>query len=108
MNSIIDDNKKKKFEEFKQKFINKLLKIVTVDNRILIGKLESVDKPLNFYFTDVVEVFDKQSDLYFNWKLFSNSSDTVFDFQTNGYSYQIYAPIIIAKNQIKSLSIYDQ
>lgn len=41
-------------EEIRTKYLNKLIKIVSKEGRILIGKLKCIDKQGNLYFIDCI------------------------------------------------------
>jgi len=90
-------------ETIKFEYLNKLLKIVSHDDRTLIGKLKCIDNLGNLFLTEVVEVFDKSGDYYFNFNLFDNSKDHIFNFESEIKQYQLYSPLIVPKSQIKNI-----
>ena len=89
--------------ENKEEIINKLVKIVSNDDRVLIGNLKCIDDSCTLFLTDVVEVFDKEGDFYVPNVLYKNNNDNIFGFESEKNYYQIYSPSIIPKNQIKKI-----
>jgi small nuclear ribonucleoprotein (snRNP)-like protein len=92
-------------ETIKSKYLNKLLKIVSHDDRTLIGKFKCIDNLGNLFLTEVVEVFDKSGDYYFNFNMFDNTKDHIFNFESEIKQYQLYSPVIVPKSQIKNIII---
>ncbi len=90
-------------ETIYQKYLNKLLKIVSIDDRTIIGRLKCIDNLGNLFLTEVVEVFDKSGDYHFNFNLFDNSHDHIFNFESELKQYQLYSPCIVPKSQIKNI-----
>ncbi len=90
-------------ETINQKYLNKLLKIISHDDRTIIGKLKCIDNLGNLFITEVVEVFDKSGDYYFNFNLFDNTQDHIFNFESEIKQYQLYSPTIVPKSQIKNI-----
>jgi small nuclear ribonucleoprotein (snRNP)-like protein len=84
-------------------FLNKYIKVISQDDRIIIGKLKCIDNNCTLYLTEVVEVFDKNGDYYNEMGLFKNNDETIFAFESEKNSYQIYSPTIVPKEHIKSL-----
>jgi small nuclear ribonucleoprotein (snRNP)-like protein len=87
--------------EFKN--INKLVKIVSKEGRVLIGQLKCIDNGCTLFLTDVVEVFDKEGDHSVESELHKNNGENYFGFDTEKNYYQIYSPAIIPKSEIKQI-----
>ena len=87
----------------KDEIINKLVKIVSDDDRVLIGKLKCIDNTCTLFLTDVVEVFDKEGDFYVPNELYKNNNENIFGFESDKNYYQIYSPSIIPKDKIKKI-----
>ncbi len=88
-----------------EKYLNKILKIVSNSNRIIIGKLKCIDDLGNLYLTETVEVFDKDGEYYTNFGLYKNNQEHLFNFESQNNQYQIYSPSIVPKSQIKQIII---
>jgi small nuclear ribonucleoprotein (snRNP)-like protein len=89
--------------ESKNNFLNKLVKIVSHDDRVIIGKLKCIDNNCTLYLTEVVEAFGKQSDHCVNIGLFKNNEENFFGFESQINYYQVYSPCIVPKEQIKNI-----
>jgi small nuclear ribonucleoprotein (snRNP)-like protein len=87
----------------KSHFLNRLIKVVSKDDRIIIGRLKCIDNNCTLYLTEVVEVFDKQGDHYVNSDLFKNNEDCFFNFDSEKNFYQVYSPCIVPKTEIKNI-----
>jgi small nuclear ribonucleoprotein (snRNP)-like protein len=87
----------------KDKIINKLVKIVSNEGRVLIGRLKCIDNGCTLYLSDVVEVFSKEGDHYVESELYKNNGENYFGFYTEKNYYQIYSPAIIPKSQVKQI-----
>jgi len=87
------------------KYLNSLLKIISINGRVIIGRLKCIDNLGNLFITETVEVFDKSGDYYSNFNLYNNGGDHLFSFETNDNQYQIYSPCIVPKEQIKNIII---
>ena len=90
-------------EEIKTKYLNKLLKIVSKEGRVLIGKLKCIDKQGNLYFIDCVEVFALDSPQYCFFNLYENHPEHTFYFKTEKNNYQIYTNMVAPMKEIKQL-----
>ncbi len=88
-----------------QKYLNKLLKIVSVSNRKIIGRLKCIDNLGNLFLTETVEVFDKEGDYCYNFSLYANNSEHLFNFESEKNQYQVYSPCIVPKKEIKQILI---
>ena len=89
--------------DFKDKVIDKLVKVVSNEGRVLIGKLKCIDNGCTLFLTDVVEVFDKEGDHYVDSELFKNNGENYFGFDSEKNYYQIYSPAIIPRSEIKQI-----
>ena len=69
-------------EEIRTKYLDKLIKIVSNEGRVLIGKLKCIDKQGNLYFVDCVEVFPLDSPQYCFFNLYENHPEHTFYFKT--------------------------
>lgn len=87
------------------KFLNKLIKVESIDGRIVIGRLKCIDNLGSIYLSETVEAFDKNGDYYTNFGLFNNCPDHLFNFESEKFQYQIYSPVIVLKQQVKKLSM---
>lgn len=95
-----------KFPDFSvQKYLSKLLKIVSVSERKIIGRLKCIDNLGNLFLTETVEVFEKQGDYSYSFNLYNNNSEHLFSFESDKNQYQVYSPSIIPKNEIKQIFI---
>ena len=90
-----------------EKYLNRLLKIKTKDERNLIGKLKCIDNLGNLYITETCEVFDKNDDFCLNFNIFKNNDENYFSFESEKNYYQIYSSCIVPKNEIKNIMIDD-
>ena len=95
-------------EEIENKYLNKIIKVVSNEGRIIIGKLECFDNRGNLYLIQTVEVFDKSSDKYINFKLYENHSDHSFYFDSEKNNYQLYSNVIIPLKEISELKMYKE
>ena len=86
-NEIEDENKIIKNKEA-YKYLNKVYKFITKENREIIGNLTAFHKEGNFYLTDCVEVFNKKSDNFTSNDLFKNSEEHQFYYDTENFRYQ--------------------
>ncbi len=93
------------YKEKAKKYLNLLLKVVAVNGRVVIGRLKCIDNLGNLFLTDTVEVFDKSGDYYFDFNLYKNGGDHLFNFESNDNQYQLYSPCIVPKDQIKNVYI---
>ncbi len=87
------------------KYLNSLLKITSINERIILGRLKCADNLGNLFLTECVEVFDKEADYYTNFNLFKNTDEHLFSFESKANQSQIYSPTIVPKNQIKSIKL---
>jgi len=90
-------------ETITHKYLDRLLKVISVDDRTIIGRLKCIDNLGNLFLNEVVEVFDKAGDYYFNFNLFDNSQDHIFNFESEVKQYQLFSPAIVPKSQIKKI-----
>ncbi len=88
-----------------EKYLNKLVKVVSTTERIIIGRLKCIDNLGNLFLSETVEVFDKQGDFYTNSNLYKNNSEHLFTFESDKNQFQVYSPSIVPKNQIKQILI---
>lgn len=87
--------------------IDKLIKVISDDDRIFIGKLKCIDNYCNLFISESVELFDKNSDLHYDLPIFHpvdlEKDEHLFYFETEKYQYQMYGPLIIPGNKIKKV-----
>lgn len=95
----------KETEEFKQKVLDKYMKIVTNEGRIIIGKSQCIDNSGTIYLVDVVEVFDNNCDFKALLNLFENQEGHNLYFSTDKFNYQIYSNTIVPLKEVKHISI---
>jgi small nuclear ribonucleoprotein (snRNP)-like protein len=92
-------------EQFKEKILDKLIKVETNEGRIVLGKMKCIDSKGNLFITQTVEVFNKGSDLYCPSKLYENNNEYSFYFDTKDNYYQLYSNCIVPLKEIKTLNI---
>ena len=83
-------------------FLNKLLKIKTSEDRILMGKLKSLDYKGNLYLSHAVEVYFKEEGFYSEFEIFDNDEFN-FSFESESHLYQIIGEFCINKSNIKEI-----
>jgi small nuclear ribonucleoprotein (snRNP)-like protein len=103
--SSVNHNKTSTLQSAAEKYLNKLLKIVSVSDRTIIGRLKCIDNLGNLFLTETVEIFDKQGDYYYNFNLYTNNSEHLFNFESEKNQYQVYSPSIVPKKEIKQILI---
>ena len=86
-----------------EKYLNKLLKITTQDERNVIGRLKCIDNLWNLYITDTCEIFDKNDDYCLNFDVFKNNMENYFSFDTDKNYYQIYSSCLIPRKEVKKI-----
>ena len=86
-------------------FLDKLLKITTHDDRIIIGRLKSLDYLGNLYLGQSVEVFDKNDDYYTPLDIYKNTNDYNLNFESDKNCYQLTGTTIIKKESIKNIKL---
>jgi small nuclear ribonucleoprotein (snRNP)-like protein len=92
-------------ESIEQKYLNQIIKIVSNNDRIILGKLQCIDNLGNLYLIETVEVFDKNSDNYVSFDLYKNNKDHVFQFESAKNQYQLYNPCIVPLTEVKNVFI---
>ena len=92
-------------EEFKEKYIDKIIRVETNEGRIIIGKVKCIDCYGNLYLIETVEVFDRKSDRFFFFKLYENHPEHSFYFDSEQYNYQLYSNCIIPMKEIAKISM---
>lgn len=90
---------------FKNKLIDKYIKIVSNQGRIIIGKCQCIDNSGTIYLLDTVEVFDNNSEYKSLFTLFENTDQYQLYFNTDKYTYQIYGDCIIPFNEIDDILV---
>jgi small nuclear ribonucleoprotein (snRNP)-like protein len=93
--------------EKENKYLDKLLKVVSKDGRIVLGRLKCLDYLGNLYLNETVEVFNKESDHYFHWDLYKNTEENLFTFETEKNQYQTNSPCLVPWNQVEKIYIVD-
>ena len=82
------------------KYIDKIYKFITKENREIIGNLKAFNKDGNFYLIDCVEVLNKKSDNFTKNDLFENNEDHQFYYETENYQYQYLNNCIFPSEEI--------
>ena len=82
------------------KYIDKVYKFITKENREIIGNLKAFNKEGNFYLIDCVEVFNKKSDNFATNDLFENSEEHQFYYETDNFQYQYINNCIFPSEEI--------
>ena len=94
-------------QSFENEFIDKYLKVISNDDRVFIGKLKCIDNYSNLFLSDSVELFNKNSDFYYDLDIFHPSDiekdENIFYFETDKYQYQMYGPLIVPGDKIKTI-----
>jgi small nuclear ribonucleoprotein (snRNP)-like protein len=70
------------------KYIDKVYKFITKENREIIGNLKAFNKQGNFYLIDCVEIFNKNSNNFATNDLFKNNEDQQFYYESENFQYQ--------------------
>jgi len=98
-------------EEFKKEYMDKLLKVVLINDRIVMGFLTCIDNYCNLYISHSVELFNKEGDHYLNHDLFKpvkDNNDSFFSFESEKDQFQLFGPLIIPGKEIKSILMMDK
>ena len=95
------------------KYIDKIYKFITKENREIIGNLKAFNKDGNFYLIDCVEVFNKKSDNFTTNELFQNCEEHQFYYESDNYQYQYINNCIFPSEEIGEIltlkeDIYDK
>lgn len=95
------------------KYIDKIYKFITKENREIIGNLKAFNKDGNFYLIDCVEVFNKKSDNFTTNDLFQNCEEHQFYYESDNYQYQYINNCIFPSEEIGEIltlkeDIYDK
>lgn len=96
------------YKDQSKKYLNLLLKIISVNDRVVIGRLKCIDNLGNLFLSETVEAFDKKGDYNVNFDLYKNGPEHLFSFESETNQYQIYSPCIVPKDQIKQILILKQ
>jgi len=99
---------KEEVEYFKSSYLDKLIKVILINDRVVMGFLTCIDNYCNLYISNSVELFSKSSDHYLNHDLFKSniqSSDSFFSFESDKHQFQIFGPLIIPGKEIRSILI---
>ena len=86
--------------ENNNQFLDKVYKFITKEKREIIGYLKAYNKEGNFYLSDCVEVFDKNSDHYATNDLFQNNDEHKFFYESDNYQYQYINSYIFPLEEI--------
>ena len=70
------------------KYIDKVYKFITKENRQIIGNLKAFNKQGNFYLVDCVEIFNKKSNNFAFNELFTNNEENKFYYESDNFLYQ--------------------
>lgn len=84
-------------------YIDKVLQITSTDNRVILGKLKSIDYRGDIYLTHCVEVFDKNGDYYSPFEIYENNDNFTLSLESDSYSYQMVGSMLIKKKDVKSI-----
>ena len=100
-------------EKSQLKYIDKIYKFITKENREIIGNLKAFNKDGNFYLIDCVEVFNKKSDNFTTNDLFQNCEEHQFYYESDNYQYQYINNCIFPSEEIGEIltlkeDIYDK
>ena len=90
-----------------EKYLNKLIRVVTHDDRNLIGKLKCIDNLGNIYINETCEVFDKNENYCTFFDIYKNNNENFFSFDTQKSYYQIYTSCLVPKIQVKNIFILE-
>ncbi len=95
------------------KYIDKVYKFITKENREIIGNLKAFNKQGNFYLVDCVEVFNKKSNNFAFNDLFSNNEDNNFYYESDNFLYQYLNNCIFPTEEIGDIitlkdDVYDK
>ena len=82
------------------KYIDKVYKFITKENREIIGNLKAFNKQGHFYLVDCVEVFNKKSNNFAFNDLFSNNEDNNFYYESDNFLYQYLNNCIFPTEEI--------
>ena len=82
------------------KYIDKVYKFITKENREIIGNLKAFNKQGNFYLVDCVEIFNKKSNNFAYNDLFSNSEEHQFYYESENFQYQYLNNCIFPMEEI--------
>ena len=91
-----------------EKYLDKLIKVITIDDRNLIGKLKCIDNFGNIYINETCEVFDKNDDYCTYFDIYKNNSENYFSFDSDKNYYQMFAACLVPKKEIKDIFILSQ
>lgn len=89
-------------------YIDKLIRIKTLDDRIILANVKSLDYRGNIYLANTVEVFNKEEGFVSNFEIYENTKDVKFKFESKQNEYQIIGDSCINKSNIKSVHIKQQ
>ena len=70
------------------KYIDKVYKFITKENRQIIGNLKAFNNQGNFYLVDCVEIFNKKSNNFAFNELFTNNEENKFYYESDNFLYQ--------------------
>lgn len=86
-------------------YLNQIIKVITKDDRAILGKLKCLDYLGNIYLSHSVEIFSKESDFVSEFEIFENSKDATYSFESDSNVYHITGTVVIRKESVKSVSI---
>ena len=87
------------------KYIDKVYKFLTKEKREIIGRLKAYNKEGNFYLSDCVEVFEKNTEHYAYNELFENDKEHNLFFDTEKYQYQYINNCIFPLEEVGEIYI---
>lgn len=88
-------------------FLNQIIKITTIDNRTLLGRLEYIDYLGYLYLTQSVEVFSKGEDFFSPLQIYQNSEFCRINFESKENSYQVIGSMVVKVESIMSMSMIE-
>lgn len=88
-----------------EKYLNKLIKVITNDERNLIGKFKCIDDKGNIYINETCEVFDKNDHYCTYFNIYKNNNENIFSFDTDKNYYQMFTACLIPIKEIKNILI---
>lgn len=86
-------------------YINQIIKVITKDERIVLGKLKCLDYLGNIYLSHSVEIFEKDGDFISQFEIFENSKDGTYSYESDKNVYHITGTVVIRKESVKSILI---
>ncbi len=89
-------------------YLDKLVRIQTLDDRVILAFVKSLDYRGNVYLSNTVEVFNRDEGFVSNFEIYENSKEVKLKFESETNEYQIIGDSCINKSNIKSVHIKQQ